>query len=401
MINELNAQKVRAAKLGMHADGRGLYLQVTEGGKSWIFRFYSPVTGKRREMGLGSAIDVTLSEARIMAADMHKLVATGTDPVEQRAAQRAERRAKILSPTLEECSANYVKHHGKRWSWEYRKNWINAMDNHVLPTLGHVEVSRITSKEVCNVIKPVWDMTNGAKFLRQLFLVLTWATEHGYRSGDNPAAFTTINMQLGVREVKKVEHSLAIPWRDTPEFMADLRSHNSIAARAAEFAVLTAARQREIRKATWAMIKPNRTWVCPPEIMKGREEHIVPLNERAVEILYEMKAIAQNHLIFPGINHKTSIREMHKIRTDVTAHGFRTTIYDWARNATDYPDRMMDVALAHKVPEQVKRAYCRPDMIDKRRVMMEHWGRFCAGIDLPEASNVVPLDFGTIRAINA
>ena len=50
---------------GYYGDGGGLWLQIsTAGTKSWIFRFKSPVTGKAREMGLGSLDTFSLAEAR-------------------------------------------------------------------------------------------------------------------------------------------------------------------------------------------------------------------------------------------------------------------------------------------------------------------------------------------------
>jgi hypothetical protein len=64
--NRLSPAFVRSTtKIGMHADGGGLYLQVMpakDGGvaKSWIFRFGGG--GRERKMGLGRMDDVTLSE---------------------------------------------------------------------------------------------------------------------------------------------------------------------------------------------------------------------------------------------------------------------------------------------------------------------------------------------------
>ena len=75
-------------KPGMHADGGGLYLQVTaSGAKSWIFRFM--LNGRAREMGLGPLHTVSLAEARERATECRKLRLDGIDPVEDRKAKRA------------------------------------------------------------------------------------------------------------------------------------------------------------------------------------------------------------------------------------------------------------------------------------------------------------------------
>jgi hypothetical protein len=49
----------------------GLYLQVTGGARSWIYRY--TLNGRSREMGLGSLNAVTLSEARARAAEARRL----------------------------------------------------------------------------------------------------------------------------------------------------------------------------------------------------------------------------------------------------------------------------------------------------------------------------------------
>lgn len=68
---------------GLHADGMNLYLRVLESGsRSWAM-IYS-FAGRRREMGLGSASVVTLSEAREMVALAKRQLVRGVDPIEAR-----------------------------------------------------------------------------------------------------------------------------------------------------------------------------------------------------------------------------------------------------------------------------------------------------------------------------
>ncbi len=86
--NRLTARGVAAiAKPGFHADGGGLYLQISPaGGRSWVFRFQRQ--GRARWMGLGSVDLVSLREARQKALDAHKLLLDGRDPIDTRQAAR-------------------------------------------------------------------------------------------------------------------------------------------------------------------------------------------------------------------------------------------------------------------------------------------------------------------------
>ena len=65
-LNKLSALAVKALPPGKHADGGGLWLNKREdGGGQWVLRV--TVHGRRREMGLGSAQDVSLKQVRIDA----------------------------------------------------------------------------------------------------------------------------------------------------------------------------------------------------------------------------------------------------------------------------------------------------------------------------------------------
>ena len=79
-------------------------------------------------------------------------------------------------------------------------------------------------------------------------------------------------------------------------------------------------------------------------------------------------------------------------RADLTAHGFRSMFRDWAAEQTSYPHEVAEMALAHAVCDKVEAAYRRGDLFEKRRQLMEAWGRFCMS---PAASgNVVPMRGG-------
>src|SRR5262249_31004798 len=91
-VERLNALAVSRTKTpGMYPDGAGLYLQVTSAGaRSWIFRY--SLTGRAREMGLGSLNAVSLADARERAAEQRRLKSAGIDPIAARLAQRAAER---------------------------------------------------------------------------------------------------------------------------------------------------------------------------------------------------------------------------------------------------------------------------------------------------------------------
>jgi integrase len=57
-------------------------------------------------------------------------------------------------------------------------------------------------------------------------------------------------------------------------------------------------------------------------------------------------------------------------------HGFRSAFRDWAAERTSYPAELAEMALAHTISNKVEAAYRRGDLFEKRRALMDDWGRF-------------------------
>jgi integrase len=64
-------------------------------------------------------------------------------------------------------------------------------------------------------------------------------------------------------------------------------------------------------------------------------------------------------------------------RTDLTAHCFRSTFRDWAAERTDFPNEVVEMALAHTINSKVEAAYRRRDLYEKHRLLMAEWAKFC------------------------
>lgn len=82
--NKLNVKRIAALTTpNVYSDGGGLYLRVRKSGtKSWLY--VGMLNGKRREIGLGSVLDVSLADARKKATDLRTAQLAGIDPAEAR-----------------------------------------------------------------------------------------------------------------------------------------------------------------------------------------------------------------------------------------------------------------------------------------------------------------------------
>ncbi len=79
--NKLNVKQLGSLTTpGIYSDGGGLYLRVRPTGtRSWLF--ICMLAGKRREMGLGSVLDVPLAKACEKAASARAVHLEGRDPI--------------------------------------------------------------------------------------------------------------------------------------------------------------------------------------------------------------------------------------------------------------------------------------------------------------------------------
>jgi integrase len=408
-VNRLTDKEVRSArKSGTYlADGGGLYLQVTAfGTKNWVFRFTSPATGKRREMGLGPLITISLAEARGRALSCRKLLLDGIDPINHRDMQREQAVPVVVKlPVFDECASKYIAMKRPEWSNpKHAAQWASTLATYASPVIGKLAVDQIETRHVMEILEPIWvTKTESAKRLRgRIESILDWAKVAGYRQGENPARWKGHLDHLLAKpgKVQKVEHHAALPYKQLPAFMRTLGEQDSISARALAFCILTATRTSETLGARWDEIDlVERMWTLPAGRMKANREHRVPLSTTAVALLEEMKRIVGSDYVFPGQRNGKPLSNMALLMTlrrmgrgDLTAHGFRSTFRDWAAEQTTYPSEVAEMALAHAVGNKVEAAYRRGDLLEKRRRLMDEWDTYCQLESSTEAgtSSVTP-----------
>jgi integrase len=380
---KLNHRTIMRLPNGRHGDGGGLCLNVGNGGRSWVYRFRWQ--GRRHEIGLGSAADVSLSAARELARDYYVMLKRGIDP-------RAARKPTNV-PTFGECAKRYVEAHRAEWTnRKHAREWGEGFAR-LCPSLLNMPVEAIDTETILAVLKPMWaTKRETANRLRgRTELVLSAAKAWGYRSGENPAMWRGHLDHLLARASKgEKEHLPAMPYQQLPAFMARLRERSSIASRALEFAILTGARADEVVSATWDQFDlQTGLWTVPASEMKGRREHRVPLVGRALDIVKQMAAIGSCDWVFPGrflgrpLGHNALYETLTKrMGVEYCQHGFRSTFRDWAGDCTTFPKEIAEQAIAHKTGSDVELAYRRGDALERRRELMTAWDQFCrAGQD--------------------
>ena len=249
----------------------------------------------------------------------------------------------------------------------------------------------MTTDNVLNVLRPIWHTKaeTAVRLRGRIESVLTAATVKGLRLGENPARWRGHLAELlpARNKVAPVEHHAALPFAELPAFFLRLQAADGLGARALELAILTAGRTGEVLGAPWAEIDLDAAlWTIPAPRMKAKREHRVPLSAPAVTLLRKLAAIRESEFVFAGQRISQTLSNMALLmalrrmkRSDLTAHGFRSTFRDWAAETTPFPSEVVEMALAHAVGDKVEAAYRRGDLFKKRRELMEAWGCYCTG----------------------
>lgn len=373
---------------GLHADGDGLYLNVTESGtRSWIFR--STVKGRttaagkpyRVEVGLGALGDLGLADAREKAAAMRTQCRQGKNPLDEKRRQRL---------TFEQVARQLHEKGAAKWAPSHASRWISSLEQYAFPLIGSRPIEEIRRPDVVMVLEPIWrDLHETARKVKiRLAQVIDYASDRGTYPEANPARGSIRSLETFDHQPK---HMLALPWQDMPEFMVRLAEREGVSARALEFSIFTAARSGEARGALWSEIDFKAgVWNLPKERMKARRPHRVPLSAEALAVLEKVRGL-DAELVFPSTQRTPDGRA--KVMSDmafkalfirmkvegVTQHGFRSTFRDWASESARADREVSEAAIAHVLGSKTERAYARSDLFDRRVPLMEAWAQFVTG----------------------
>lgn len=384
---------------GLYPDGNGLYLQVKNGGRSWVLRYM--LAGRPRMMGLGAQAKVRLSDARDMAKDAYALIGRGIDPIAERQARMdAAKIEAAKAVTFQQAAERLIRSKAAEWSnAKHADQWTATLATYVFPIFGHLPVQEIDTGLVMKTLEPIWTTkTETATRVRQrIEAVLDWAKAHGYRTGENAARWKGHLDKLLAKptKVRKVKHFEALPYVEVPALFTTLKAKATPSARALRWLIMGATRTGETLFADYSEINfVDMTWTIPAERMKADRPHVVPITAEMLSLLDR----DGRGLIFPSsetgraMSDATLLKFLREVTGNetVTTHGMRSAFKDWCRERTNFPDEVSEAALAHVEKDKTKAAYARSDLLKKRRKLMEAWATYC---NTPSAGGdkVVPI----------
>ena len=380
--NALSAQMVRHAGPGSYVDGNGLMLRVRDSGsRSWVQRIM--VHGRRVDIGLGNAELVSLADARRTAADNRAVARTGGDPRRARTISFAEAEPRAMAEKAETWRRGTAS--------KSKRDWRSTMNTYVLPQLGKMHVGAVATSDVKRVLRPLalaGKHATARMVAGRIVAVLEWAEVENLRepAGSGRAIVETVTRSLP--KAAAVRHHRALHFSDVADALARVDGHPRIGRGvqlAVRFGVLTAARQAEVRRATWDEFDvESAVWTVPEAHMKRYRPHRVPLSTGALAVLEELRGLnGVDGPAFRGPRGKklgptAVLNALKKADVKATGHGFRSSFKDWARHE-GVDELLSEFALAHVQGSKTVAAYARDDLLEKRRPVMQAWSEYVVG----------------------
>lgn len=420
-LHLLAVRQIQTLGDGDHGDGGGLILRIRGASANFVFRFTAR-SGKRREMGLGTAYrnnpaqaGQSLTAARETAAEARAMLQRGVDPIDERARSRIDARARADDAkaqhqrqqlTLARAARDYHERVIEpRLTSKHAAQWITSLENHIPAEIWNKRLAEIEAPELLAALAGVRSLEvkdeqvpeTLSRIRQRLDAVFEDGIFHGHCS-NNPAAAIRRKMreQLPKRKAGKFR---ALDYRSAPAFMEMLRAEQGVSPRCLEFALLTAARTAEALTASWSEFDLDAgVWTVPAAKMKADEEHVVHLSKRAREVVAAQVGLDPVYL-FPSFakpGHPMSnmallaTLDRMGMRADTTVHGVcRATFSTWANETAAARPDVIEACLAHKEADRVKAAYNRAQFTEERRALMQAWAAY---LDKPRAAaKVIPV----------
>lgn len=392
-------------------DEGGLFLEVPPtGNKRWRLRYW--FDGKEKLISLGTYPTVSLKDARAKRDKLRGKIAdpdNPQDPVALRKKARAERKqarqAKVQqdqedAQTFEKTALEWHSKRSAVWSTGHADRIMRGLEVNIFPWIGAQPIRLIDAPTLLRTIRRIESrgiIETAHRDLSVCGQIFRYGVAAGYCDRDVAA-----DLRGAITPVKHVHHAAILKPQAIGELLRNIEAYKGshVTRCALRLAPLLFVRPGELRQAEWSEFDFEAAeWRIPPEKMKARSLHVVPLSQQALEIIQAdlLPLTGHGKYLFPGrtpsrpMSENTlnaALRYMGYEKGQMTAHGWRSVAstnlneMGWNRDA-------IERQLAHAERDEVRRAYNHADFLPERRRMMQAWADYLD--QLREGAKVIPL----------
>ncbi|WP_321809177.1 MULTISPECIES: tyrosine-type recombinase/integrase [unclassified Burkholderia] len=396
--------KIRQAKAGNKptklTDGNGLYLLVKPSG-SKLWRYKYRIAGKENLFAIGEYPTVSLQDARAARDDARELVKKGLHP--------SHMRQEVLSARIDEGKATF-RAVSDEWLEKKRKTWterhfgeiLRMLEADAYPFIGNRPMRSVTAHDVLALMRRVEERGSPsvAIKLRQYVSNVFQYAVITLRADTDPAS-----VLRGSVLKPPTENARALSREELKKLFRQLPTYKSRrTAIAIRLLMMLFPRTIELCRARWEEIDLGTAeWKVPPEKIKSRRLHIVPLPSQAVKLLRELQEMYGNRGYILPILHSNRKRP-HMSRATInraidymvpdnpepiTGHDFRATA-STNLHEMGWKDEVIEMQLSHKDKDRTRSTYNHAKYLPERRGMMQAWTDWLGEVEREALANVAP-----------
>lgn len=384
-------------------DTEGLYLEITpKGVKKWLMKYKRPITGKESRLSFGIYPTVTLKEARNKRDNAKKLLSQQADPSDHQ--KESLRQAKVEADNnFDMIAREWWAFSKNKWTDKHAQQTIISLEQYIFPFIGHKAINTIRPMDVLDVLRKIekkgaLEIAKRVKQRCEAVFRYAIVTE---RASYNPV----IDLKGALVAANPTNYAALSP-KELPEFLATVQAYPcEFQTRIAfNLLMLTGVRTGEVIGAKWCEFDMEANeWRIPPERMKRRQEHIVPLSRQVLALLDEIRPLTGSFaLVFPHrseplrpMSNMTILRMIERVgyKGRMTGHGFRSLFSSILNESNLFNADAIERQLAHVPTSKVRGAYLRSQFMPERHKMMQWYADY---LDLIQSKNVIPVNFGGI-----
>ena len=295
-------------------DAAGLYLEVSPAGaKRWFWKFYP--AGKESRLALGSYPDVSLKQARAARDDARKTKDTGTNPVQQRKADKlakATSSATTFEAVARELHANKATPEG--WGTHHAAQWLRCLDKDVFPWVGSLPLAGVSAPMLLDILRRV-EKRGTIRMAHDLREYAGQVFRYGIATGRcerDPAGDLRGDLRGALRPFVVKHMAAVLEPAQAGELLRAIDAYSGQPSTRAALALSALLFQRpgNIRAMEWAEIdEAGALWTIPADKMKrtahdkanGRP-HLVPLAPQALAVLADLRPLTgHGRYVFPSL----------------------------------------------------------------------------------------------------
>lgn len=365
------------------SDGGGLYVEVSPAGtRAW--RYAYRIGGKQKTLAIGVYPDVGLALARERHAKARGQLANGLDPSE----------VKKLTRVAGAPAANTFEDVATEWLARFRGGWADntferkqgRLRRFAYPLIGPRPVDQVAPQDALLVLRSIeanGKLETAHRVRHAMGEVFKFAVATGRASrnvmldiaGAIPTP-TVTHMPALTSPVKVGEFLRAVDaYEGSPMVRCALRIMPHVFLRPGE-----------LRKGEWTEVADDQ-WEIPPQRMKMKRPHVVPLSTQVFAILQELRHwTGGSKYMFADLRDgarpmsdgtvNAALRRLGYAQGEITGHGFRATARTLLDEELGERFELIEHQLAHQVRDATGRAYNRTTHLPERAHMMQRWSDY-------------------------